>query len=276
MNQVIRGKTLSLTGVREHPDFGWAAGEYSFESSAFFPIDSEYPNEAPDFYPEFKQVGWGNQGREHNFHFCTEIHTAFAYYGFGQFNFAGDDDVWIFINNRLAIDLGGVHGEKAYALDLAKFCPDDVGCLQNNTEYPLDVFHCERQTQDSNFKMTTLGIQLFTVGRPPPPPGKPLDENSMPDSKRALVGISNRMPGPDWGYGPRDYVLVGADADWISAPVTLTLDSKDYDVVSETYDKKTYNFMARGLALAAGSVEATITCEDGTVVACVINVQTVW
>ena len=121
--------------------------------------------------------------------------------------------------------------------------------------------------------------------KPAPPSSSPLvprensklkPEDSKP--KRALVGFSDRMPGPDWGYGPRDYVIVGAHADWLkyypfSAPVTLTLASTDtdYDVVSETYD-----FMARGLVLAAGSVEATITCKDGTVVACVLNVQTVW
>ena len=114
------------------------------------------------------------------------------------------------------------------------------------------------------------------MSKPAPPSSSPLVtlEDSKP--KRALVGFSDRMPGPDWGYGPRDYVIVGTHADWSSAPVTLTLASKDYDVVSETYDKKTYNFMARGLVLAAGSVEATITCKDGTVVACVLNVQTVW
>ena len=115
------------------------------------------------------------------------------------------------------------------------------------------------------------------ISKPAPPSSSPLvprensklkPENSKP--KRALVGFSDRMPGPDWGYGPRDYVIVGTHADWSSAPVTLTLASKDYDVVSEKY-----GFMARGLVLAAGSVEATITCKDGTVVACVINVQTV-
>ena len=96
----------------------------------------------------------------------------------------------------------------------------------------------------------------------------------MSDSKRALVGINNAMPGPG-GVDPRGYVIVGAHADWLdsypfSAPVTLTLASKDYDVVSEKY-----GFMVRGLVLAEGSVEATITCKDGTVVACVINVETV-
>ena len=49
----------------------------------------------------------------------------------------------------------------AASLNLDEFCPSDVGCLQNNTEYPLDIFHCERQTSGSNFKMTTLGFELF-------------------------------------------------------------------------------------------------------------------
>ena len=48
-------------------------------------------------------------------------------------------------------------------LDLTTFCPDGVGCLQNDTKYPLDIFHCKRQTQGSNFKITTRGIVLSTA-----------------------------------------------------------------------------------------------------------------
>ena len=92
------------------------------------------------------------------------------------------------------------------------------------------------------------------------------------ESKRALVGINNAMPMVDTeDTGPRGYVILGPHADWSSAPVKLTLDgSTEYAVVSEKYD-----FMARGLALADGSTDATVTCNDGTAVACVINVETV-
>ena len=94
--------------------------------------------------------------------------------------------------------------------------------------------------------------------------------------ERALVGFNNRMPMVDTeDTGPRGYVILGSHADWSSAPVKLTLDgSTEYAVVSEKYDL--YDFMVRGLALADGSTDATVTCKDGTAVACVINVETVW
>ncbi|MET0592312.1 MAG: hypothetical protein ABW133_06415, partial [Polyangiaceae bacterium] len=51
-------------------------GVYTFHSSQFFPLDGK---------------GFGNQNRNHNFHFTTELHTQFKYNGGETFHFTGDD-----------------------------------------------------------------------------------------------------------------------------------------------------------------------------------------
>lgn len=102
--------------------------------SSFFPLDG---------------TGFGNQGQSHNFSFTTEIHTSFTYNGRETFTFKGDDDVWVFINKKLAIDLGGRHAQETGSVPL-----DTLG-LTLGTVYDLAVFHAERHTSQSNFRIDT-------------------------------------------------------------------------------------------------------------------------
>ncbi|AUX41947.1 uncharacterized protein SOCE26_033720 [Sorangium cellulosum] len=117
---------------------------------------STYDN--PDFFPIDDQ-GFGNEERRHNYHFTLELRTKFEYKGGEVFTFRGDDDLFTYINGRLAIDLGGVHGPELATIDLDASA-QELGITPGNS-YTLDFFFAERHTTESNFRIDT-SIGCFT------------------------------------------------------------------------------------------------------------------
>ncbi len=124
-------------------------GAYVYSSADFHPIDGEL---------------YGNQGAAHNRGLTLTIDAAATYRECGrQFvQFAGDGDVWMYVNGSLVMDMGGMHPGGGQTIDL-----DRLG-LSDGQPVRIQMFYAQRATNAAAFSLkTNLVLSTGTsVGAP--------------------------------------------------------------------------------------------------------------
>jgi len=115
-----------------------STNKYLFSDMSFFPINRD---------------GF-DAGTKHsiNRYFTLELTIPFRYRGSGEVVGAeSDDDLWLFIDGKLVIDLGGVHPRLSKTVTLAS-----LG-LVAGTDHVIRVFFAERHAVDSALRLVLPG-----------------------------------------------------------------------------------------------------------------------
>ena len=153
------------------------------DSPGFFPLDDFKFLDSAGLVPNPKfdwdvegyvntGTGWHLDTCKHNYSYAMAVSASFKYVKGQYFEFRGDDDVWVFINNRLVVDIGGIHEKVEGAVNLDTIGQNDATlALKEGREYPFHIFYAERNATGSNFKMrTSINLQkqntyLATIDR---------------------------------------------------------------------------------------------------------------
>jgi fibro-slime domain-containing protein len=84
---------------------------------------------------------------KHDFYYTTEARYLFRYTGPASLSFFGDDDVFVYVNGKLKLDLGAPHQQLAGTAAIGDG-------LEMGKIYEIAVFHADRHPRDANYQLS--------------------------------------------------------------------------------------------------------------------------
>lgn len=151
------GDTYELTNVLNNSDVSVADN-----MASFFPLDNT------DFHKNHPDKG-NDRENTHNYYFGMRYDVTFKigdYIGDLNYEFTGDDDLWVLLDGKVIIDLGGIHDplesgvvniwdKLGYSVRDGKLYDGNglVSESEKNVEHRITVLYMERGGNQSNCHM---------------------------------------------------------------------------------------------------------------------------
>jgi len=188
-------KNIVIPGTLKFTLANASTGVYRYSNTSFFQLDRQ---------------GFGNEwaaaddAAPHNYSFTMEMAYTFKAKPGMTFNFRGDDDVWVFIDKNLVLDLGGIHENLTGSFNL-----DNVlSAGEMNKDHILYVFYAERHSTGSNILIETNIVA--------PPSSIGISEKDSESGTGMVTGAINK----DAGDSVRLYSVVKDEDGKILRPNT--------------------------------------------------------
>ncbi len=206
--------------------------ENRFDPTRAVGVDAYYGNNR-DYYADLVGAKMANADGEDyyentNYNLTLEGHAKFIYYYDANqyFYFTGDDDVYLYINGKRVLDIGGAHAIAECGINL-----NDVAILcglVDGQEYTFDFFYTERHGTAANFgiktniKIVDPNMQTTKTGFQN---GVPVGYNGFVDPTKPVIymfGLQNNGETP-----LRNLQFADDDIGVNITPTTLLLNGKD-------------------------------------------------
>lgn len=152
---------------QEGNKYTYDGGNGSGQGRQIFPLDN-----VKDGNPIYESTCI-SRNECHNFHFTAHLSVPVRINASGseRFDFAGDDDVWVFLNGKLVLDLGGVHDRRtgyftvnsdgtinSYLDDKLYRENYNIG-IKSGDVVELQFFYAERNTSEANILITISDME---------------------------------------------------------------------------------------------------------------------